>query len=53
MQLGLEWSPEWDGWRPFARTALEGQVWSGVGNAASEEENLGFLGFTLGVGVTR
>jgi hypothetical protein len=53
MQLGVEWSPSWSGWQPFVRSALEGQVWDGVGNAVSEDGSLGFFGFTLGVGLTR
>jgi hypothetical protein len=53
LQLGAEWSPNWSGWQPFVRSALEGQVWDGVGNATSEDGSLGFFGFTLGVGLTR
>jgi hypothetical protein len=37
-------------WRPFATVAFEGQFWSGPGNAARPDGDLGFLGFTLGVG---
>jgi hypothetical protein len=53
MELGVEWSPNWSGWQPFVRSALEAQAWEGVGNATSEDSSLGCFGFTVGVGLTR
>jgi hypothetical protein len=38
--------------RPFLMAAMEGQVWGGAGNAASEDGNVGFFGATLGGGMT-
>ena len=37
----------------FFRSALEGQLWSGVGNASSEDGDLGFVGLTAGFGLVR
>ena len=52
LQLGLEWSPCCLGcWKPFLRGAFEGQLWSGVGNASSEDGDLGFVGFNVVTGV--
>lgn len=39
--------------RLFLRGAFEGQLWSGVGNAASEDGDMGFYGFTIGGGFVR
>jgi len=52
MQVGLQWSPECTGvFFPYVHLALEGQIWSGVGNASTEDGNLGFFGFNIAVGV--
>ena len=60
LQLGLEWQQG----NLFLRGAFEGQYWNGIGQAASQsisgtneasdplDQNLGFMGFTLGGGVT-
>lgn len=54
VQIGVDWrtAPS-DFGEFFFRGAFEGQLWSGVGNATSEDGNLGFVGLTVGVGLTR
>jgi len=55
-RLGLAWmAPKRDrsGWQWLLATAMEGQVWHGAGNATSETADLGFFGFSAGVGVLR
>ena len=52
MQLGGEWwSPASSLGQLFVRSALETQFWNGVGNASSENGNLGLIGFSVGVGI--
>ena len=52
LQLGLQWTPPAYGvWIPYLHFAMEGQVWSGAGNASSEDHNLGFFGFNVAVGI--
>jgi hypothetical protein len=53
-QIGLRWNGPLRCriWRSFMTLALEGRFWNGVGNASSEEGNLGFFGFTTSAGVT-
>jgi hypothetical protein len=54
LQVGLRWNGgEMANTRatPFASLAMEGQYWSGVGNASSELGNLGFFGFAGAAGV--
>ncbi|MCA9167400.1 MAG: hypothetical protein KDB23_07010, partial [Planctomycetales bacterium] len=55
LQVGLEWQPPATRYamQPFVRAALEGQIWSGAGNATSEDGNLGLLGFHVGIGFLR
>jgi hypothetical protein len=36
----------------FCRTALEGQVWQGAGNAVNEDGDLGFFGLNVAFGMT-
>ena len=51
VQLALGWrAATCRSWQPFATVALEGQVWNGAGNASSEEGDLGFVGFNVGLG---
>ena len=51
LQLGLQWTPPAYGiWCPYIHFAMEGQVWSGAGNASSEDDNLGFFGFNVALG---
>jgi hypothetical protein len=51
MQIGVDWSPQTCGqWQPLVSVALEGQLWSNAGNASSEDGDLGFFGFNVGVG---
>ncbi|MCA9186231.1 MAG: hypothetical protein KDA99_11455, partial [Planctomycetales bacterium] len=51
MQFGVLWTPRAEGvWKPFVQAALEGQIWSDVGNASSVDGDLGFFGFNTGVG---
>ena len=54
LQLGLEWigdDSHHSRWQPFVQGALEGQLWSGAGNASSEDGNLGFVGFNIAAGL--
>jgi len=53
IQLGVDWrGGRWcNVWQPFASIALEAQHWNGVGNAVSEDGNLGFFGFSTALGV--
>lgn len=53
IQVGLEWrkyccNGNWF----FCRTALEGQVWQGAGNASGEDGDLGFFGLNVAFGMT-
>jgi hypothetical protein len=53
IQVGMRWQAQPNQYRifiPFFSAAFEGQVWNGAGSAASEEGNLGFLGFNTGIG---
>ena len=51
MQIGIDWSPPVrSAYQPFMSLALEAQFWNGVGNATSEDGNLGFFGFKVGLG---
>jgi hypothetical protein len=53
VQLGMEWCKQCcNGKRFFCRTALEGQVWQGVGNATQEDGDLGLFGFHVALGMT-
>jgi hypothetical protein len=53
MQVGVEWAPARCGiWQPLVGMALEGQLWQNVGNASSEEGDLGFFGFSVNVGAS-
>ncbi|GAA4434741.1 Lpg1974 family pore-forming outer membrane protein [Bremerella cremea] len=53
IQLGLAWESccPTNVWQPYATVAMEGQFWNGVGNASSEEGNLGFFGVVTSAGV--
>ncbi|UUO06297.1 Lpg1974 family pore-forming outer membrane protein [Blastopirellula sp. J2-11] len=53
LQLGLQWrgGQSCRIWKPFATVAMEGQFWNGVGNAVSEEGNVGFFGVVTSIGV--
>jgi len=52
IELGLRWQGcRRRCWTPFASAALEGQTWSDVGNATSEDGSLGFFGFNASIGV--
>jgi hypothetical protein len=55
VQVGLRWLARRTsgGWQPFASGAAEGQIWNGAGSATSEDGDLGFVGFTVGIGVLR
>lgn len=51
MQVGFQWAPGGMGvWQPYLHLAMEGQLWSSVGNASSEDGNLGFYGFNVALG---
>ena len=51
LQCGIQWTPGCIGvWHPYLHVALEGQVWGGVGDASSEDGNLGFFGFNVALG---
>jgi hypothetical protein len=53
VQFGLEWCRQYcGGKRMFCRTAMEGQVWQGAGNAISEDGDLGLFGFHIALGMT-
>ncbi|MEX0585494.1 MAG: Lpg1974 family pore-forming outer membrane protein, partial [Pirellulales bacterium] len=53
IQVGLEWHRECcNGNMFFVRTAMEGQVWQGVGSAISEDGDLGFFGFNIALGMS-
>lgn len=53
IQVGLEWRRECcNGNMFFVRTAMEGQVWQGVGSAMSEDGDLGFFGFNIALGLS-
>ncbi|MBM3999790.1 MAG: hypothetical protein FJ297_09680 [Planctomycetes bacterium] len=53
-RLGATWtSADLECGRFFARGAFEGQWWGGAGSASGEAGDLGFLGFTAGVGLVR
>lgn len=52
-QIGLGWqaaSCNGQCWQPFARVALEGQIWNGPGNATTPEGNFGFVGLNAAIG---
>jgi hypothetical protein len=54
VQIGMRWQARPNQYQifiPFFSAALEGQIWNGAGSAASEDGNLGFLGFNTGIGV--
>jgi hypothetical protein len=54
LRIGADWSGRCTRFgRFFLRGALEGQLWSGVGNASSEDGDLAFLGLTIGGGLAR
>lgn len=51
IQVGFQWQClSGRVYRPFLSVAMEGQVWNGVGNASSEDGNMGFFGFNSGAG---
>ncbi|MCA9262993.1 MAG: hypothetical protein KDA60_04070 [Planctomycetales bacterium] len=51
IQVGFQVTPSaWGVWQPYVHVAMEGQVWSGAGNASSEEGNLGFYGLNVALG---
>lgn len=53
LKLGVDWTPDAIGvFQPFLRFAFEGQVWGGAGNASSEDGNLGFIGLSIGGGMS-
>jgi hypothetical protein len=53
VQCGIEWCKQCcSGKRLFCRTALEGQVWQGAGNATEEDGDLGLFGFHVALGMT-
>jgi hypothetical protein len=53
VQVGLEWCRQYcNGRRFFCRTAMEGQIWQGAGNALSADGDLGFFGFHVALGMT-
>jgi hypothetical protein len=53
LQVGLEWCNQCcSGKRFFCRTAMEGQVWQGFGNASEEDGDLGLFGFHVALGLT-
>ncbi len=53
VQFGLEWCRQCcSGKRFFCRTAVEGQVWQGAGNALDEDGDLGLFGFHVALGMT-
>ena len=52
VQIGAEWTRRlYYGGLLYFRGAFEGQYWAGVGNATSEDGNLGFLGFSATLGL--
>ena len=54
VQIGFRWVGRWQerqAWVPTISIALEGQIWNGAGNATTTEGNLGFFGFSTGVGL--
>ena len=54
LQIGCDWKGPCPQFGQFLlRNALEGQVWSGVGNGSSEDGDLGVLGLTVGGGIAR
>jgi hypothetical protein len=54
LQVGSEWSSgQLSYGEVIVRSTLEGQLWSGVGNATSESGDLGFIGYSIGVGLKR
>jgi hypothetical protein len=53
VQVGAEWCRQYcNGRRAFCRTALEGQMWQGAGNATQEDGDLGLFGFHVALGMT-
>lgn len=56
LQVGLLWlanSCDQRPFQPFVSTAFEGQFWSNAGNATTTTADLGFFGFSIGVGFLR
>lgn len=54
IQIGINWKglkQRHQFFQPYLALAMEGQVWSGAGNASSEEGDLGYFGFTSGWGL--
>lgn len=58
LQVGGEWKPTMVSrkgvcaWQPTISAALEGQLWGNVGSATSEQGDLGFFGFNIGVALS-
>ncbi|MCA9258095.1 MAG: hypothetical protein KDA61_02790 [Planctomycetales bacterium] len=53
LQFGVHWQGTVHGatrWRPHLSVAMEGQMWPGAGNAASEAGDLGFFGLAVNAG---
>lgn len=54
VQVGAQWSCcVGRGARLFVRGSFEGQVWGDAGNLYTTDSDLGFVGFGIGVGLTR
>jgi hypothetical protein len=51
VQVGFQVLPAMYGpWQPYVHVAMEGQLWSGAGNASGESGNLGFYGLNVALG---
>jgi hypothetical protein len=47
LEVGAEYTHNWNGLTSFVRAGLVGQVWFGAGTATTDGGNLGFLGLSL------
>ncbi len=55
-RIGVQWmsrKQRGSGMQWMLSSAMEGQLWSGAGNASSEDADLGFFGFSVGAGFAR
>jgi len=54
LYLGLQWTKQMSACRQlFVKTALESQYWANAGSASTVGDDLGFYGFSLGLGLTK